>query len=779
MPKIKTSALTAAALLASLAVFAQDAFTLAHSRPATIVLADAHSPAERTAAEELKTYLTKMLGAPCEIVTEAQAAGPAIFVGPTAFAQKSGVDCAALDREEWALRATAGSLIVAGGRPRGTLYAAYETLERLGVVWPDVINEHVPAIGAETVTWNLRGKPAVMNRCIYSGVGNSPATVRFLVRNRMNAQIDIPEELGGCERHGSPNGCHTFHAYTGKAWPDDWFAMNKQGQRVRSSSGSGPSQICLTSPGARKAVCDQLRVFIKGDREKAGSPALYPRIYDISQNDCDGECYCPACAAVLEREGAYSGVLLDFINFVAGDIGKDYPEIYVQTFAYTFTLKTPAHIKPATNVLMRVCKLGCEFLPAFKPDTQFPNSHPRNREYRDNFLRWAEIAPNLAVWDYWILYMKSYQPPYLNARHLQEDIAFYRDHNVKTIFVECESAASTSFHPFKVWFGLKMMQDPGQSYDALAASFCRAQYGPAAAPMLTFINYLQDREKSVDTAPGLTTPNALSYLDADFFKTANALLDEAERLAVSHPAALLNIARERVPVDAALLNLSKRYSDALPAGGHPPRDLQGLFARFETNSLLQANLFYNSDAYARSEGQLGDATNRLEADKIRLFNKPQKLPPEFAGKEVIEINWASFHSSESKKIVEDADGVAGKACLLLGGENEKDYHRLPFSMGIYCQATKSDMVSKSLPAEEIPQDGKFHLYPLGKHTIEPTMIVWVHWTWLISIFIDTAYLPGANNAWDVYASVKLAGPPYQKNSKAPAQVLVDRVLLVR
>ena len=779
MPKIMPLALTATTFLSALAVSAQDAFKLEYSRPVSIVLADSCIPAEKTAAEELKTCLAKMLGAPCEIVTEAMATGPSIFVGPTAFAQKNGIDCPTLDREEWVLRTTAGSLIVAGGRPRGTLYAAYETLERLGFVWPDVKAEHVPKIGAENISWNLQGKPAIMNRCIYSGVGNSPETVRFLVRNRMNAQVAIPEELGGCESHGSPNGCHTFHAYTGKDWPDEWFAMNKQGQRVRSTSGSGPSQLCLTSPGARKAACDQLRAFIKGDREKAGSPDLYPRIYDISQNDCDGECHCPTCTAVLEREGAYSGVLLDFINFVAGDIGKDYPEIYVQTFAYTFTLKTPEHIKPASNVLIRVCKLGCEFLPEFKPDTQFPNSHARNRDYRDNFLRWAGISPNLAVWDYWILYMKPYHPPYLNARHLQEDIAFYCDHKVKTIFVECESAASTSFHPFKVWLGLKMMQDPRQSYDALAARFCRAQYGPAAEPMLTFINYLQDREKAADTALGLITPNAIPYLDADFFITVNALLDGAERLASGNPAALLKIARERVPVDAALLNLNKRYPDTLPAGGTPPRDLQGLFARFATNSLLQANLFYNSDAYARNAGLLGEAATQLEAEKIRLFKKPQKLPPEFAGKEIIEVNWAAFHSSDSKKIVEDADGVAGKACLLLGGENEKEYHRLPFSMGIYCQAKKNDMVSKSITPEEIPQDGKFHLYPLGKHTIEPTTLLWVHWTWLISIFIDTAYLPGANNEWSVYASVKLVGQPYQKDSKEPAKVLVDRVLLVR
>jgi len=55
----------------------------------------------------------------------------------------------------------------------------------------------------------------------------------------------------------------------------------------------------------------------------------------------------------------------------------------------------------------------------------------------------------------------------------------------------------------------------------------------------------------------------------------------------------------------------------------------------------------------------------------------------------------------------------------------------------------------------------------------------VHWTWLLSIGIDSAYLPEADNQWNVYASIKLVGSPYQKDSPAKPQVLVDRILLVR
>lgn len=763
------------AFLASVAA-GEDAFVLEKGQSVTIVLADAATAAERTAADELDAYVSKMTGVPCVTVSEAQATGRAVYVGPTSLARQAGIDCGELDREEWILRATDGNLIVTGGRPRGTLYGVYDLLERLGVTWPDVGSESVPTLERQTIAWNVRAKPAIMNRCIYSGVGLSNATTRFLVRNKMNAQVYIPEELGGCEPHGSPGGCHTFHAYTNKDWPDEWFALNKNGQRVRSTSGSGPSQICLTNPEVRKAVCAQLRAFIRRDREKAASPALYPRIYDISHNDCHGECQCPGCLAVLEREGAYSGVLLDFINFVAADIAQEYPDIYVQTFAYTFTLDAPQHIKPADNVLVRVCKLGCEFFPSGKADTQFPVSHPRNQDYHDNFVRWAEISPHLAVWDYWIIYTKPYHPPYLNARHLQEDMRFYRDHRVKTSFVECEAPDVTSFFPFKVWFGLKMMQDPDQSYDQLAQRFCKALYGPAAVPMLKYLNYLQDREKAADMALGLATPNALTYLDHDFFTTVNGLLDEAERLAADDSALLKNIGRERVPVDAALLNLNRRYKDKLPAGGTLAADLRTLFKRYEKNSLLQAEIFYNSDAYPRNSAKFAEAKLRVETDGLRFSGDVLQLPDEFKGKEVVDINWAQFRGGV--RIVADPDGLGGRAGSLPERESP-EYHARPFNLGVYNRAQKKILVNRTIPQDEIPQDGKFHLYPLGKLAIEPTTILWVHWSWLLSIGIDSAYLPEADNQWNVYASIKLVGSPYQRDSQVKPQVLVDRIFLVR
>ena len=77
--------------------------------------------------------------------------------------------------------------------------------------------------------------------------------------------------------------------------------------------------------------------------------------------------------------------------------------------------------------------------------------------------------------------------------------------------------------------------------------------------------------------------------------------------------------------------------------------------------------------------------------------------------------------------------------ILPAGEG-REYHARPFNLGVYNRAQKKILANRTIPQAEIPQDGKFHLYHLGKFAIEPATILWVHWTWLLSIGVDSAYL---------------------------------------
>ncbi|MBT4815458.1 MAG: hypothetical protein HON70_07150, partial [Lentisphaerae bacterium] len=102
-----------------------------------VIHADA-IPAERTAADELQTYLAKVTGAEFAVIDESRAAtdSPNIYLGQTGFAADHKIDVAALGEEESVLRTVDGNLVITGGRPRGTLYAVYGLLEDvLGCRW--------------------------------------------------------------------------------------------------------------------------------------------------------------------------------------------------------------------------------------------------------------------------------------------------------------------------------------------------------------------------------------------------------------------------------------------------------------------------------------------------------------------------------------------------------------------------------------------------------------------------------------------------------------------
>ena len=781
-------------LLACCTLMAAPVFTLSNAKPLQIVTSPNATPAETLAANELHDYLKKLCGAECPIVSEKDATTPAIYVGQTEFAKKQVGDLSKLADEEWIIRTSNGSLIITGGRPRGTLYGVYEFLEGQGIVWADETTEYVPSMKELRfdAPLNLQDKPALLGRNVYTQLRQpTKASAMFYIRNKLNHYHTITAEYGGGFSMGRPDNCHTFHAYSKPEWPDEWFMLGNNGKRLRSTSSSGPGQFCLTNPDLRKAMVARLREFIEADR-KGKSPDAFPKIYDISHNDSDNHCICPDCKALAEREGSYSGPMLDFINYIANAIAKDYPDILIQTFAYTWTLDAPKTIRPAKNVMMRICKLGCEFYPSGKADTMFPVSHPRNKDYHDNFVKWAAISENIAVWDYWIIYTKGERtPPYVNITSAREDIRFYRDNHVKTMFVEFEKPLYSCFTYFRLWYGLKLMQNPDKPYDSLVNSFFNAYYGYAAKPMRQYMEYLQKRMESSDiclgtapivqkilipSKPDFKTPNFLPYLDKEFFMRSNAWLDEAEKLATQNPVFLEHVRKERLSVDKALLDCAYQYpKTALPVGSLIDSTADALFARYDKNITAQAQKFFNSDIYPKRKNELDNIASLNAELKERLKPDASVIPPEFRDRQCLYLKAYDWHGTA----VIDNDSPM-KNVRMLNNEKTENFHRLPFQMGIYNKRKQLFQTTVKLGADEIPQDGKFHWHKLGRFEVMPTSILWTHWTWKLQMPLDAAYLgEGEDNTWDIYVSMKLTGKPYIKGSEDPAKVLMEAILLVK
>lgn len=181
---------------------------------ATIVRGQDATGPEDTAATELATYLGKATGATLVIADEAKAPanGPCVFVGNTEFARAHGIDPASMGPEQWVMRVVDGHLVLAGGRPRGTLYAVYRFLEDVvGVHWWNPFEESVPTASTLVVeNLDAQGAPVLRYRDIYMLYGSDGG--KFAARNRLNRDGDagIDGAFGGDMGYGPPYHVHTF-----------------------------------------------------------------------------------------------------------------------------------------------------------------------------------------------------------------------------------------------------------------------------------------------------------------------------------------------------------------------------------------------------------------------------------------------------------------------------------------------------------------------------------------------------------------------------------------
>lgn len=599
---------TIALLLFSLSIltFAEVTLQLAQDGQTGYVIMQSAAPipAENLAAAELGRLLREISGAVFPIQKEMPGTPPpakAIYVGQTVFALGLPMGLREAGPDKWFVRSVGEHLVLAGGHPRGTLYAVHEFLEQeLGCRWFDQHNEFIPKQANLRVNpVDRRGEPWFRERHIYTQLPETPAY--HLFRTRLKDTRPKPAPYG----FGYGLGTHTAWTYA-KNFPADkpeYLALNTSGERPPSTSGHGPGQICLTHPGAREHVLQQLRQRIQNNRtdtENANDGRERQRIFAINQNDTHFICYCPACQALSAEQEADSGALVDFINFLADAIKVEFPDVLLETWAYSNTIKPPKGIRPRDNVLIRVIQLNGEWSsdargkenwsPEWYPDLFRPRSHPVNRQARELLWQWGRMAHHLGIWGYWLQFGTSFPSPYINLRNIHQELKLYKECKVSSVFIENEGAETTSFFALKNWVGWKLMQDPDQDLAPLVRTFVQGYYGQAADAMLEYLNFLEDAIAAVPAEAGNLSAlkeERRPYLTPAFFLKAMQLLDRAETECPADTPERLNVRRERIPVDAALYAMWGLLNNPLPEPQKLLWDRDAIRKRYEECRLEQ------------------------------------------------------------------------------------------------------------------------------------------------------------------------------------------------
>ena len=442
---------------------------------AAIVVPDMPTDVELSAAESLRDGIRRITGNDERIVKERDSGGGRLyFVGATRAA--SGVSPSEWRPDEILVAKHSSGAIFAGHHTRGVIYAVDVYLEDVcGVRWWTSYESHYPKLKEMPLPSQIiRHAPVFRYRETYyrdgfkadfkvRSKGNFSSRTRFMY----SPMEFIPEAKGGDHRlYFFAGRASAYHSFFETLPPSVHFEKHPEwyseidGKRVK-------KQLCLTNDEMTRAYAAETLRRLRED------PAV--DYISVSQNDWNGPCCCVKCKAVIEEEGAESGLYLRFVNKIAEAVEREFPNVMVDTFAYRFTRKPPKVARPRSNVTVRLCDIECAF------NAQIGSSR-LNSDFLEDLKVWGKIAPgSLYIWDYTTDFT-SYMMPHPNLNSLGPNIRLFAENGVIGVFEQGDALCSAgSFVALEHWMISHLLWDPGRDAKALRDEFIRGYYGSAAA----------------------------------------------------------------------------------------------------------------------------------------------------------------------------------------------------------------------------------------------------------------------------------------------------------
>ena len=484
------------------------------AKAVVVVAADA-TPPQRHAAEELAHFLGKVTGATPQITHQLDAAKVNLLVGPGAAGlADAGFTTDGLGTDGIVIRTVGRNLILAGGEPRGTLYAVYTFLEdHVGCRWWSPRSSTIPKTPTLTIgPLNVRHVPPLEYRDTNASRAKDGD---FSVRNKLNGHSHglFTDDGSHNVREDHARGgrkfayiksdkwsCHTFWTLLPPqvyfADHPEWYSLI-DGKRIHARTGVRVhpwTSLCLTNEEMRRElVTNQLLALMWNP---------HTTMVDISELDIPNEicCQCPECLAA-EKGGNHSDLVVRFVNSVAADIEKQFPDIVVTTLGYHSTQDPPKREKTRDNVIVRLSTIKCSF--------STPLSDERNSAFREDLVGWSKMCARLYIWDYPVNH--TYLLPHPNLRVLGPNLRYLIKHNVKGYFAESESL-SPEMTELRTWVLAKLMWNPDMDAWALVEDFCGGYYGPAGKHVLAYLTMTHDALAATEDRLGLSSRPDAKFL---------------------------------------------------------------------------------------------------------------------------------------------------------------------------------------------------------------------------------------------------------------------------
>ena len=443
------------------------------------------SESEKWAARELQHWLKEITGAemPVREINDSYT-GPRIIIGYNNLVkEKTGAEPPSESDESFHYINSGPDIFIYGGSRRGTMYGVMTFLENeLGCRWYTPAVSVIPKRKEITFSaYDHSETPGIRVRNDFYFEAFDPL---WCARNKMNGAMGSTKDTLNSEERWAeariqPGGIESYwavHTFYPLVPPEEFFDRHPEYYSLINNKRTyNKAQLCLTNTDVLRIVTERIKRIM---RQNPGH-----LIYDVSQNDWDNPCQCDKCQAIVKQEGSESGVVLWFVNKVAENVEKEFPDKYIGTLAYKYTRKPCNTIRARKNVVVRLCSIECCFSHDIK-------SCPRNEAFLADLKGWSAIAPNLYIWDY-VVYFQHYLMPYPNIRVLQPNIRTFRENNAIGIM---EQAAYQSrggeFAELRSYVISRLLWNPDCNVEDVIDDFVYGYYGRAGKNVREYFNLL-------------------------------------------------------------------------------------------------------------------------------------------------------------------------------------------------------------------------------------------------------------------------------------------------
>ncbi len=494
--------------------------TYSKSSPLVIVTQPSASLQEKLAAKELAAWLEKIVSQPIKQIQTTVAPHNSIVVGQGTLARQllPKLNWENLDDEEVVIQSVGSSVVIAGGRPRGTIYAVNRFLNRQGVRWWTPWATTVPH--KSVLQWkglSIRETPTFEARDPFWFHAFDRDWARRNNANSMHSRLT--EEDGGKITYEG-----FVHTYYPLVPTSKYFSVHPEWYSEINGKRTGENaQLCTTNPALRDFVVDQVRSLLEKN------PSV--RIVSVSQNDCYNPCQCEKCRALYQAEGSESAGVLSLANYVAEKIEKDYPKVAIDTLAYQWSRHAPKSMKPRPNVIVRLCSIECGF--------SKPLTDPSNSTFMKDVVDWSRLTKRLYVWNY-VTDFPNYMQPFPNWFVIGPNERFFADNGVKGLFEQgAYQSYGSSMAELHAWVQAQLLWNPHQDDRELIREFLKGYYGKAAPHIETYMNLLAN--KASKTQMGIWVGPDAKFFDAKTILMCEKYWQEAEKAVSKEPEVLWRV----------------------------------------------------------------------------------------------------------------------------------------------------------------------------------------------------------------------------------------------